>query len=129
MILGIGVDLLDINRIEKLYIKFGDNLAKHILSEHEMNRYKDEKNKILYLAKRFCIKEAFSKALGLGMGRGVNFSDITTKNDKLGKPLIELNEKSLKFIEKHFDQKIKIDLSLSDEKQLVNAFVVISKIC
>ncbi len=129
MILGIGVDLLNINRVEKLYSKFGDKLADKILSEEEFGNYKKSKNKINFLAKKFCAKEAFSKALGTGIGRGINFSDITISNDILGKPIIFLSDNGFYFLEKLYKKNtknIQFNLSITDEDPFINCFAIIS---
>lgn len=129
MILGIGVDLLNIGRIENLYSKFNDKLANKILSEEELNDYKKSKNKINFLAKKFCAKEAFSKALGTGIGRGINFMDIIISNDILGKPIILLSDNGFSFLEELFKKSIKnmqFDISITDEGPYVNCFVIIS---
>lgn len=129
MILGIGVDLLNIERVEKLYLKFENRLANKILSSEELNGYKKSKDKVNFLAKKFCAKEAFSKALGTGIGRGLNFSDITISNDILGKPIIFLSDNAFSFLETLFKKDIKnlqFDLSITDQKPYVNSFAIIS---
>lgn len=131
MILGIGIDLLNIERVEILFSKFGDDrLFNKILTEEEINEYKkSQKNPVNFLAKKFSAKEAFSKALGTGIGRGINFSDITIKNDILGKPIIVLNDKGCNFLENYYKldfKNLQIDLSITDEKPFVNCFVIIS---
>ncbi len=129
MILGVGIDLLNMGRIEELYLKFNDKLANKILSEEELGDYKKSKNKINFLAKKFCAKEAFSKALGTGIGRGINFADITISNDILGKPIVFLSDNGFSFLENLFKKNAKnmqFDISITDETPFVNCFVVIS---
>lgn len=131
MILGIGIDLLNLSRIEALNLKFQDKFAFKILSEDELKEYNKSKYKIEFLSKRFCVKEAFSKALGTGMGRGINFVDITVKHNILGKPIILLSDKAYSILESIFKveiDNIQIDVSITDEKPYVNSFVVISSI-
>lgn len=130
MILGIGVDLLSLDRVEKLYLGFSNKFAKKILSEEELLDFdKLLKNQVAYLAKKFCAKEAFSKALGTGIGRGVDFCDITIAKNILGKPYVKLSNRASQFIQKHYNsdiKKIQVDLSITDEKPYVNCFVIIS---
>jgi len=137
MILGLGTDLVNIKRIEKLVEKFGENFYKKVLTEKELERLNDiknineVKNKTVFCAKRFCAKEAFAKALGIGLGRGMNFADINVDNDILGKPIIDLTEKGEDFMcqlfkKKSFDE-IKIDVSISDDYPFVNAVVIVSE--
>jgi len=129
MILGIGIDLLSVRRIELLYLKFSTRLPDRILSAEEFDDYETCKDKIGFLAKRFCAKEAFSKALGTGIGRGINFSDITITNDVLGKPIITISSNGISFIENFFKKDAKnmqFDISITDQSQHVNCFVIIS---
>ena len=129
MILGVGIDLLNIKRIEKLYLKFDDKLANRILSREEFSNYKISKDKINFLAKKFCAKEAFSKALGTGIGRGINFLDITISNDILGKPIILLSDNAISSIELLLKRNIKnlqFNISMTDEDIYVNSFVIVS---
>ena len=79
------------------------------------------------LAKRFAAKEAFSKALGTGISKGINFNQIVILNEKNGKPFIKLIENTKKNVEKKLKKKnYKISLSLTDEDEYAVAFVTIS---
>ena len=137
MILGLGTDLVNIKRIEKLVEKFGENFYKKVLTEKELERLSEiknineVKNKTVFCAKRFCAKEAFAKALGIGLGRGINFADVSVVNDIMGKPIIELSDKGEDFICKLFKKKqcgeIKIDVSISDDYPFTNAVVIVSE--
>jgi len=131
MIFGIGVDLVSTDRIEKLLAQFKEKFADKIFTANEILRANQIDNfsmRALFYAKRFAAKEAFSKALGLGIGRGVDFKDIEIENDELGKPQIKiLNNKEI-FLQKHCQSKIAIHLSLTDEKSMASAFVIIEKI-
>ncbi len=129
MILGIGIDLLNINRVEELYLKYNNRFINRILSKEEIKDFKNSKQPINFLAKKFCAKEAFSKAMGTGIGRGINFIDITIKNDILGKPIILLSDNGYNVLEKLFKTSIKniqFNISLTDENPYINAFVIIS---
>jgi holo-[acyl-carrier protein] synthase len=89
MIVGIGIDLIELNRIEDL-IKRKEKFAERILALEELKVYESvsNKRKTEYLAGRFAAKEAFSKALGTGIGAQLGFQDIVTATDPLGKPLL-----------------------------------------
>ena len=79
------------------------------------------------LAKRFAAKEAFSKALGTGISKGINFNEIVILNKKSGKPYINITGQTKKILYKKFKwKKSKVSLSLSDEKKYAVAFVTIS---
>ncbi|API79999.1 holo-ACP synthase [Staphylococcus argenteus] len=91
MIHGIGIDLIEIERIKVLYNK-QSKLVDRILTENEQRKFygfTNEQRKIEFLAGRFATKEAFSKALGTGLGKHVAFNDIDCYNDDLGKPNID----------------------------------------
>lgn len=132
MILGVGIDLLNVNRLIKVREKFDDKFSKRILSEEELKQYKKiTKNHANFLAKRFCAKEAFAKALGIGIGRGLHLNEITISNDILGKPIISLTERGCNFLENLYkvDYKyLQIDLSITDETPYINTIVIVSKI-
>ena len=121
---GIGVDIVENNRIKKLIIN--KNFIHRIFSKKEINNSKKIKDKTNYFAKRFAAKESLSKAIGIGFRKGLNFNDISVVNDKYGKPKYELNNKVKKLIYSKFKvKKIKISLSLADEKKYSIAFSVI----
>jgi holo-[acyl-carrier protein] synthase len=136
MILGIGTDLISIDRIQHLILKFKENFIKKIFTTNEAlqaSKIKSlDENSLqlsLFYAKRFAAKEAFSKAIGLGIGRGINFHDIEIYNDNLGKPQIKILNDKENFLKKHFNcNSFNIHLSISDDKTLANAMVVIEKI-
>ena len=126
IIIGIGVDIVDNTRI-KNSIK-NKNFILRIFSKKEINQSKKIKDKTNYYSKRFAAKESLSKAIGTGFRKGLNFNDISIINDKYGKPKYELNNKVKKLIYSKFKvKKIKISLSLADEKKYSIAFSVIHK--
>jgi len=125
-IIGVGVDIVDNKRIKK---SINNKLfISRIFSKKEIIQSKKNKNKIGYFSKRFAAKESLSKAIGTGFREGINFKDISIVNDKYGKPHYELNKKVKKLIYSKFKvKKIKISLSLADEKKYSIAFSVIHK--
>ena len=125
-IVGNGVDIVENKRIEKsLKIK---GFVNRIFTKQEINKSKKLSNKINYFSKRFAAKESLSKAIGLGFRKGINFKDISVLNDKYGKPFYELNNNVKKYIYSKLKVKrIKISLSLADEKKYSIAFSMIHK--
>jgi len=123
-IYGIGTDIVSVDRIKKL--QKNKNFLERIFSKEEVLRCSKLINYNNCYAKRFAAKEAFAKALGTGISNGVNFNEIIVMNEKNGKPFINIIGKTLKIIKKKFKKKIKIALSLSDEKKYAVAFVTIS---
>ena len=125
-IIGIGVDIIDNNRIKKS-IK-NQNFIKRVYTTKEINTSKSVKNKINFYAKRFAAKEAFAKALGTGFRKNLNFKDIEILNDNLGKPYYNMNNKIKKILKKISNSKsLDLFLSLSDEKSYSIAFATIQK--
>ena len=123
-ILGIGVDIVENKRIQKL-IK-NHLFKKRIYSFKELKQSNAANNKVAYFSKRFAAKEAFSKALGTGFRMNLNFKDIEVINDKMWKPYYVKNKKIKKIIQKNFKIKnFKCFLSISDEKKYSTAFAII----
>ena len=123
-IIGIGVDIIQNNRIKNL-LKNNKFLGR-IYSERELKLSKQNKNKVAYFAKRFAAKEAFSKALGTGFRSGLEFKDIEIVNDEAGKPQYVKNKKIIKIVKNKFKIKnFNSFLSISDEKDYSTAFTII----
>ena len=91
MIYGIGTDVVEVIRIKESIEKYGDKLAKKILTDEEMIAYKSSTLKENFLAKRFAAKEAFSKAMGTGFRGEINLQAISVKHDEMGKPSFDFN--------------------------------------
>ncbi len=125
-ILGIGIDLIENNRI-KLLIK--DKLfIKRTFGKHEITHSLNIKNKTNFYAKRFAAKEAFVKSIGTGFRKNLNFKDIEILNDKLGKPYYLVSYKIRNIINKRFKvKKFNLFLSISDEKDYSIAFAILQK--
>jgi len=124
-IFGIGTDIVNVERIKKS-IK-NKNFVKRIFNKKEIAKCKMINSTINCFAKRFAAKEAFSKAIGTGISKGVNFNEIVVLNKKSGKPYINIIGNTKKTIYKKLKgKKAKISLSLSDEKKYAVAFVTIS---
>ena len=92
LIIGCGIDLVEISRIEKIIKRWGDSFTSKIFTSWEKSYCEKRNNKYQSYAGKFAAKEALLKALGLGL-RGVNWKEIEIKNDKLGQPIIETSGK------------------------------------
>ena len=127
MIYGIGTDVVEVSRIKQSLDKYGARLAKKILTLEEMEAFQASSLKENFLAKRFAAKEAFSKAIGTGISKGINFNEIIVHNIKSGKPNIKLLGNTKKIVNRILNKKkFNIFLSLSDDKPFAVATVVIS---
>ena len=124
-IYGIGTDVVNINRI-KNSLK-NKKFINRLFNKNEIKKCDDQINKANCYAKRFAAKEAFSKAIGTGISKGINFDEIIVYNIKSGKPGIRLLGNTKKVVNKIINKKkINIFLSLSDDKPFAVATVVIS---
>ncbi len=124
MIVGIGTDIVNIERIGRVFDKYGDIFLKknfHYLEIQKHSLLSSDK-KLPYLAKRFAAKEATAKALGQGIGSMIAFCDIAIINNDLGTPRVIISLKKIPNITKY-----DIQISLSDDHPFAVAFVVISK--
>ena len=92
MILGLGSDICDIRRIEKVIEKYGERFLERVYTETERSRAmrRTEKIRAATFAKRFAAKEAASKALGTGFRKGVFFSDLGVVNLPGGQPTLNM---------------------------------------
>ena len=126
MIYGVGIDIIEIKRIEKVIEKYGNRFKKRCFHKDEIIRSETKHNTVESYAKRYAAKEACAKAMGTGLARGVFWKDIEVKNNKYGKPYILLHNNAKKFLNLDSNE-YKIDLSLTDEKEFAIANVIISK--
>jgi holo-[acyl-carrier protein] synthase len=126
-IFGIGTDIVNIKRIDHSLKKHGLRFKNRIFSKKEIS-YCDKKiNSSSFYAKRFAAKEAFSKALGTGIRKGVDLKNIEISNNSYGKPSISLKGNLASYLKKKIkNKKYDIHLSLSDDKPWAQATVIIS---
>jgi holo-[acyl-carrier protein] synthase len=133
MILGTGIDLVDIRRLEKVMENHRQRFQERYFTKVEIalieTREKTGKG-VLALAKRYAAKEACAKALGCGFVNGVYMKDIEVSNDALGKPFIKLNNGALERLYEITPkgQETVIHLSLTDEPPYAQAQVIIEGI-
>ena len=130
MIIGIGTDILNLERLTKILNKYDQKFIDRIYGKNEIQISKNKlNNSINYFGKRFSAKEATWKALSPSRGDGLFFREIEILNDINGKPYLFFSGKTKKYIEKKekkLKAKLKFDISLSDDTPFVIAFVVIS---
>jgi holo-[acyl-carrier protein] synthase len=86
MVYGIGVDIIKIERFKKALERWGDRLCKRVFTPEELSICQGKAQPARHLALRFAAKEAFLKALGMGMFQGVAWNDMEITNDPLGRP-------------------------------------------
>ena len=123
-IYGIGTDIINVNRIKKLLKN--TKFINRIFNSSEIKKCNSLVNEVNCFAKRFAAKEAFSKALGTGISKGINFNEIIINNMESGKPHITLLGETKKTVSKIVKKKINIFITLSDEDPFAIASVIIT---
>jgi holo-[acyl-carrier protein] synthase len=123
MIYGIGSDLVDVERMEKLLERRGEAAVRHLLAPDEHDAFRRAAHPAHFLAKRFAAKEALSKALGTGLRAPVTLTAIAVSHDELGKPVLCFSPELAAFIAARGVTRHHV--SLSDERRHALAFVVL----
>lgn len=129
MIYGIGTDLCDARRVAEALARHGDRFAERILSPGELTTWRARRDRhsqrgLTYLATRFAAKEAFSKAVGLGMRMPMTWRRCEVVNQASGQPGIVLHDD----LKTWFDQRaLRAHLTLTDEGDITAAFVVVEQ--
>ena len=125
MIFGIGVDLVETPRIERLLAPYGERFARRVLTELEWPGYLRSNRPVLFVANRFAAKEAFSKAMGTGFRYPVTLQNISVVQNKAGKPGYVLSE-ALTAMMKQYEI-AGHHLTISDEKTMACAVAILEK--
>jgi holo-[acyl-carrier protein] synthase len=127
LIIGLGVDLCDIRRIEKMLAEHGDRFPRRCFTDIERAKADGRAARAATYAKRFAAKEACSKALGTGLGRGVSWRDMGVVNDSLGRPTLRLTggaaARLAALVPPGYEAHV--HLTLTDEYPLAQAQVII----
>lgn len=128
MILGIGSDLIDIRRIEHSLERFGERFTHRCFTEIERRKSDGRKNRAASYAKRFAAKEACAKALGTGIAQGVSWTEMGVVNEPSGRPTMNLSGRAAERLAAMTPPGFvaRIDLTITDDHPLAQAFVVIS---
>lgn len=125
MIYGIGIDVVEPQRVGRLLERYGERFARRVLTEREWPGYARSINRVLFVANRFAAKEAFSKAMGTGFRYPVTLQCISIVPDRRGKPEFEFHPRLQQLVTSegisgHY-------VTISDEKSLACACVVLEK--
>ncbi|MFT7220293.1 MAG: holo-[acyl-carrier protein] synthase [Candidatus Azotimanducaceae bacterium] len=122
MIIGIGTDMVEVQRIANALDRFGNRFVQRILTQREFRKGWEGAKLVSYLARQFAAKEAVSKVLGTGMRQGVHFRNINVTRNLAGGPIVDLSGRAFEIAE---DLNINhIMVSLSDERDYALAFAV-----
>ena len=128
MILGIGSDITDVRRIAKVIERHGDRFIDRVFTAAERQRAERRRNRVETYAKRFAAKEACAKALGTGLRAGVWWRDMGVVNLPSGRPTMQLTGGAKRRLEAitPAGYEVRIDLTITDEGPMAQAFVIIS---
>lgn len=132
-VLGLGTDIVEIERIEKVFMRSGDTFTRRILTDAEYSDFSNrtfssltarrQQQQARFLAKRFAAKEAAAKALGTGIALGVTFQDFEISNDQHGRPLLTLTNQAA--IVAQSLQINRTHITISDERCYAVATVIL----
>ena len=123
MIYGVGTDIVEIARIERVLSRSGARFAERILCPPELARFRVHRKPVAYLAKRFAAKEAFTKALGTGIHAPANWHGVWVVNLRSGQPTLEVTPALAALLERRGVGRY--HLSLSDEREFASATVIL----
>lgn len=124
MIYGIGIDLVEVSRIERIMAKWGDAFSRRIYSAEEIAYCRVKTRPSLHYASCFAVKEAFLKAMGVGLGGGITLTDISTVHKANGKPEVRLFGKADALLQA---DRMATSVSISHTDDLATAVVMIHK--
>ena len=130
MIIGIGTDLIAIERVERVLGRFGQTFVDRCFTETEQQQFQTRSNKSALWAKQFAAKEAVFKALGTGLRAPLGWHDITVLRDTLGKPVVTLSEVALDMMKQSLPegQSVRIHASITDDNVYALAYVIIEAV-
>ena len=111
MVVGIGIDIVNIDRIERLIARWGNLFLSRVFTESEIICCQKRARSPEWFATRFAAKEAFLKAIGWGLRNGIQWRDIEVENDPMGKPLLAFHRRAKEVLKAHRIKQALITLS------------------
>ena len=111
MILGVGIDIIEVARIASSYEKFGDRFVNRILLPDEITYCRSHKHPAPFLAARFAAKEAISKAFGTGIGAALSWQDMEIRRKETGEPFVILHDRGKELFASRAAKQLLISLS------------------
>ena len=123
MIIGVGIDLVEIARIEEMLARWPQRFVARVFTPEEIAACENRSSRAAALAARFAAKEAFAKALGTGVDKNFSWKDFAVHNERSGRPLPCLSARLAERL-----QGVAIHLSLSHAEHYATAVVVLEKL-
>ena len=125
MVSGVGIDLVEVARIERILARRGEAFIRRVYAVEEIAYCQEKVRPSLHFAACFAVKEAFLKALGIGLSGGISFTEIATVHDSKGKPSVKLSGKAGFFLREQDLGRPAVSISHTDV--LATAIVIIEK--
>jgi holo-[acyl-carrier protein] synthase len=116
---GIGIDIIEIERIEQSILRYGDRLLKRLFTDKEIAYCKRHARQSRHFAGRFAAKESVAKALGCGIGKKLSWKDLEILNNEEGKPVVTLNPDTAEYFHKPI-----LSISISHCKAYASAVAI-----
>jgi len=121
MVVGVGIDIIEIERIKKSIEKFNELFLNKIFTQIELEYCLSKKNKYQHFAARFAAKEAIAKAIATGWSEGFKWKDIEIYNEKNGQPRVKL----LGNLKKFLDEGKELKITMSHSEHYVTCFAIL----
>ena len=128
MIFGIGIDTIEVPRIERTISEYGEQFLNRIFSDDEISYCKSRRFTAEHFAARFAAKEAFAKAIGTGIRRGFIWKEVEVRKEYSGKPIISIYGSMIENVAKIVGSEYIVQVSLTHTKEVAEAMVIIEKV-
>lgn len=125
MIYGIGTDIVEVSRIEKILQRWGEQFVTKVYSHSEADYCKKCAFPAMHFAARFAAKESFLKSMGIGLGMGVSLKDVELINNQKGKPLLKIHGRAESMI--HEAGVTAVHISVTHTKKYAHTVVILEK--
>jgi holo-[acyl-carrier protein] synthase len=125
LIYGIGIDLVEVSRIEKMLNKWHDRFIEKVYSSYEADYCKKKSSPAIHFAARFAVKESFLKSLGIGLWMGIDLKDIELIHCPHGKPGLKTHNRAGSILSEAGITSAQV--SITHTKKYANAIVILSK--
>ncbi len=128
MIFGIGIDTIEVPRIERTISEYGEQFLNRIFSDDEISYCQSRRFSAEHFAARFAAKEAFAKAIGTGIRRGFIWKEVEVGKEYSGKPVIVIHGSMIRKVINIVSSEYWVQVSLTHTKEVAEAIVIIEKV-
>ena len=121
---GIGIDVVEVSRVERSIAEFGDKFLDRVFTKREQDYCQKQKRRVIHYAARFAAKEAVSKAFGTGIGKDMGWLDLEVVRKSSGEPEVILSGRAKEFAEEKRIGDIKVSLTHAEHYAAANAVIL-----